>query len=153
MQPEDVAWYGRLSLHEKNPAQLTLLPEVCTRLVAMYYRAGWETCAWCMFMSSAHSIVKKKSWILFKILFSNSTGEGRDDTGNSGGEGDGGETCWERPRWTKHESQTGSTQVIHQSPLNINKLWVCCSMNCLMLTNVAVILHSTAGLTRHSSGL
>lgn len=99
MQPKDVARDGGLSFLQKTTAQLTLLPEVCARLVAMRDRAGWETCAWCMFMFTAQSLVMfSPSWLLFKTIFQISTGESRDDTGNSGGEGDGGETCWERQR-------------------------------------------------------
>lgn len=58
MQLKDVARDAGLSFLQKITAQLTLLPEVCTRLVAMRDRAGWETCAWCMFISAAQSLVK-----------------------------------------------------------------------------------------------
>lgn len=49
MQPEDVAWDEPLSFRQEATAQLSLFPEGCTRLVAMCQRAGWKTCAWCMF--------------------------------------------------------------------------------------------------------
>lgn len=67
-------------------------------------------------------------------MFPNFTGKSGDDTGNSGGEGDGGETCRERQRWTKHESKTGPTQVRNWSPSNNKyawKIWFHGSMNCL----------------------
>lgn len=51
VQPEDVAGDGSLKLLQKTTAKLNLLPEVCTRLVAMHDGAGWETSANCMFMS------------------------------------------------------------------------------------------------------
>ena len=92
MQPEDVARDDKLCLFQKTTAQLTLLPEVCARLVAMCDRAGWETCPWCMFISTAQSLlnfVVFVFWLLFKTVFQNFTGKSRDDTGNSGGEGDG----------------------------------------------------------------
>ncbi len=50
-------------------------------------------------------------WWLFKTVFQYFSGESGDDTGNSGREGDGWETCREGQRWAKHESQTGPTEV------------------------------------------
>lgn len=58
VQPEDAARNDGITAH------LTLLPEVCARLVAMCNRAGWKTCTWCMFMSPAHLFV-----IFFKCVF------------------------------------------------------------------------------------
>lgn len=57
------------------------------------------------------------SWLLFEIMLKRITGESRDDAGDSGWEGDGGEACRKRQRWAKHESQTGPAKVRNLNPL------------------------------------
>ena len=47
VQPEHVTGDDiRLSCQQTTTAQLSVLPEVCTRLVAVHDPGGWEACAW-----------------------------------------------------------------------------------------------------------
>lgn len=95
MQSENVTRGYRLHTFQTTTAQLSVLPEVCAGLVALYDRAGRE----------AHP-----GW------------ESGDDPGNSGREGGRREACWEGPGRTQHEPQTRLSQsprhfllLVHQS--------------------------------------
>lgn len=57
MQHKDAARDRQPSHLEKISAQLSLLPEICTWLVAVRERARWKTSAWGMHFCSAQFLV------------------------------------------------------------------------------------------------